>query len=73
MYSERKERIYDYFDIQRHYSIVHKDRERKTGASMKKAKPKAELSLSDTEPWIYQYLRDSQISLHQRLRDRIKQ
>lgn len=35
---------------------------------MKKAKPKVELILSDTEPWIYQYLRDSQISLHQRLK-----
>lgn len=63
MYSERKERINGYFDIWKHYSIVHKGRERKSGASMKKAKPKAELLLSDTEPWIYQYLRDSQISL----------
>lgn len=63
MYSERKERISDYFDIWRHYSIVHKDRERKSWASMKEAKPKAELILSDTEPWIYQYLRDTQISL----------
>lgn len=50
MYSERKERINDYFDIWRHYSVVHKGRERKSGASMKKAKPKAELLLSDTEP-----------------------